>query len=102
MNMYQAVRDAAPKIANLDESAGESAREAGHGIRDMASQAGRAVNDNVDRLTRGVHTSWQRSRDAARAGEETIENYIRRWPVTSVLMAVLAGCMLTYFFGRRR
>jgi ElaB/YqjD/DUF883 family membrane-anchored ribosome-binding protein len=72
----------------------DDARELGHAGRQLAGET-------IDRVKHSAQDYYRRGSSQAKAIESAFEDYVRTYPIRSMLFAAAAGFVLAKLFSRR-
>jgi ElaB/YqjD/DUF883 family membrane-anchored ribosome-binding protein len=100
--------DAATDQGQADESqAGSFAGQASDAMskaadmtKDITKRASDAVGEGYGRVSRGTQDAYHAALATGEAWEENLERYIRRNPITSLLVTAGVGVLLGFALGR--
>jgi ElaB/YqjD/DUF883 family membrane-anchored ribosome-binding protein len=80
-------RDAASGVA-------DRAKDVASNVVDTAKDVADTARDWASGVARGAGSAYDATRDTVAAAEETVEGFIRRRPLASVLIAFGVGCLV--------
>jgi ElaB/YqjD/DUF883 family membrane-anchored ribosome-binding protein len=69
--------------------------------RDVASNVADTARDWASDVAQGAERAYGVTRDSVMSAEESVESFIRRYPVPTVLAAFVVGCLAGCAMSRR-
>jgi hypothetical protein len=83
------------------EQAKDAVSGATEKVQDWASGAAVTAKDWASGVASGTETAYAATRDTLGGAEESVEAFVRRYPLPAVLSALAVGCLLGCAMSRR-
>ena len=89
------------QLANRENTGSGSATGLMDQARDVASDVAEMAQEWASDIAQGAETAYTITRDTVISAEESLESFIRRRPIESVLIAFGVGCLAGCAMSRR-